>query len=131
GGSFVTIVAHSDDDLLFINPDLQPAIMLGRPVRTIVLTCDEFNGVPGSLTREQLAAQLREGARRAYAYLAQVASDWRKEAMVVAERTVEVDTLIAAPHVQLVWLNLPDGGDDLHPDALLHLWETPGYSTGT
>jgi LmbE family N-acetylglucosaminyl deacetylase len=133
GGSFVNIVAHSDDDLLFINPDLEPAIKSGLPVRTIVLTADEFNGVPGELTREQLAARLREGARRAYASLAQVTSNWRKETMVVADRVLEVDTLLAAPHVQLIWLSLPDGGDDLHSDALLRLWqpEEPPYVTDT
>lgn len=133
GASFVTIVAHSDDDLLFINPDLQPAITSGLPVRTIVLTADEFNGVDGAMTREELAAQLREGTRRAYASLAGVSatSNWRKETMVVAQRTLEVDTLIAKPQIQLYWLSLPDGGDDLHTDALLHLWENPGYTTPT
>jgi LmbE family N-acetylglucosaminyl deacetylase len=130
-GSFVTIVAHSDDDLLFINPDIQPAIASGLPVRTIVLTADEFNGVPGSLSRAQLAAQLREGTRRAYASLASVTSNWRKETMVVAERIVEVDTLIPAPRIQLVWLSLPDGGDDQHRDALLRLWQEPGSVTPT
>jgi LmbE family N-acetylglucosaminyl deacetylase len=131
GGSFVTIVAHSDDDLLFINPELQPSLKSGRPYRVIVMTCDEFNGNPPGMSREQLAGQLREGARRAYASLAGVANDWRKETLVVAGKTVEVDTLNPAPQIQSVWLNLPDGGDSLHQDALLNLWETAGYTTTT
>jgi LmbE family N-acetylglucosaminyl deacetylase len=130
GASFLTIMAHSDDDLLFVNPDLQPAIASGLPVRAVVLTADEYNGNP-PMSREQLAAQLREGTRRAYASLAGVTSNWRRETTVVAQRTVEVDTLVPAPRIQLCWLSLPDGGDDLHRDALLNLWQDSGYVTNT
>jgi LmbE family N-acetylglucosaminyl deacetylase len=128
----MTIMAHSDDDLLFVNPDLQPAIASGLPVRGVVLTCDEFNGTD-DLTPEELAAQLREGTRLAYASLAGdgVANDWNIDTIDVAERTIEVNTLVAAPQIQLYWLNLPDGGDDRYPDALLTLWQTPNDSTET
>ncbi|USX54760.1 PIG-L family deacetylase [Lentzea sp. HUAS12] len=130
GASFVNIIAHSDDDLLFINPDIQPAILSGCPVRTIILTADEFNGT-GNLTREQLSAELHKGQRNAYASLAGVASTWTRTAMVVAGKTVEVNTLDGKPNVQLVYLNLPDGGDDLHLDALTNLWNSTSYSTST
>ncbi|MFI6099265.1 PIG-L family deacetylase [Lentzea sp. NPDC051213] len=128
--SFVQIVAHSDDDLLFINPDIQPAIQSGCPVRTIVLTADEFNGTP-NLTREQLSAELHKGQRNAYAFLAGVASQWTRTAMVVAGKTVEVNTLDGKPTVQLIYVNLPDGGDDLHEDAMKKLWDSTSYSTST
>jgi LmbE family N-acetylglucosaminyl deacetylase len=125
-------MAHSDDDLLFVNPDIQPAIASGLPVRLVVLTADEFNGAPeAGLSREKLAAQLREGTRRAYASLAGVTSSWHKETIVVAQRTLEVDTLIPAPQIQLYWLSLPDGGDSLHEEALPKLWQDPGYVTDT
>lgn len=130
GASFVTIIAHSDDDLLFINPDIQPAILSGCPVRTIVLTADEFNGT-GNMTREQLSAELHKGQRNAYAALAGVPSTWTRTAMVVAGKTVEVNTLDGKPTVQLVYLNLPDGGDDLHEDATKNLWTNTSYSTST
>ncbi|MCP2241629.1 PIG-L family deacetylase [Lentzea aerocolonigenes] len=130
GASFVNIIAHSDDDLLFINPDIQPAILSGCPVRTIVLTADEFNGTD-NLTREQLSAELHKGQRNAYAALAGVASTWTRTAMVVAGKTVEVNTLDGKPTVQLVYLNLPDGGDDLHEDATKNLWTNTSYSTST
>jgi hypothetical protein len=129
-GSFVNIVAHSDDDLLFINPDIQAAIRHRLTTRTIVLTCDEWNGAPG-LSRLQLAAQLREGQRRAYASMAQVASNWKTEALSVGGMTVELNTLLTAQYVQLVYLNLPDGGDDLHPNALENLYSKPGYTVKT
>lgn len=130
GASFVNIIAHSDDDLLFINPDIQPAILSGCPVRTIILTADEFNGTD-NMTREQLSAELHKGQRNAYAALAGVPSTWTRTAMVVAGKTVEVNTLDGKPTVQLVYLNLPDGGDDLHEDATKNLWTNTSYSTST
>jgi LmbE family N-acetylglucosaminyl deacetylase len=136
-GSFVTIMAHSDDDLLFVNPDLRPAVSSGLSVRTIVLTADEYNGVPGEMSREELAATLRQGTRCAYESLSGVSggecgsTNWRIETMVVADRIIEVNTLIPVPTVQLYWLSLPDGGDDLHLDALANLWEDPDYETTT
>ncbi|MEU3645078.1 PIG-L family deacetylase [Lentzea sp. NPDC034063] len=130
GASFVNIIAHSDDDLLFINPDIQPAILSGCPVRTVILTADEFNGTD-DMTREQLSAELHKGQRNAYASLAGVASQWTRTAMVVAGKTVEVNTLDGKPTVQLIYLNLPDGGDDLHEDATKNLWTNTSYSTST
>ncbi|MET1075271.1 MAG: hypothetical protein ABWY11_21675, partial [Umezawaea sp.] len=131
GGSYLQIVAHTDDDLLFLNPDIQPSIRSGRPVRTIVLGADEFNGVDGEQTREQLAANLQEGSRQAWAVLAGQPNNWTRGTAVVAGKTIEIDTLTGAPQIQMIYLTLPDGGDDLHVDALTNLWDDPGYSTST
>ncbi|TWP47542.1 hypothetical protein FKR81_31765 [Lentzea tibetensis] len=130
GASFVQIVAHSDDDLLFINPDIQPAILSGCPVRTIILTADEFNGTD-DMSREELSAQLQSGQRAAYASLAGKPNTWSRGTMTVAGKIVGVDTLSGAPQVQLIYLGLPDAGDDLHLDALTNLWNSTSYSTDT
>nr|WP_042179738.1 PIG-L family deacetylase [Kibdelosporangium sp. MJ126-NF4]CEL14000.1 probable membrane protein [Kibdelosporangium sp. MJ126-NF4]CTQ88368.1 probable membrane protein [Kibdelosporangium sp. MJ126-NF4] len=131
-GSYVTIVAHSDDELLFINPDLQPAIDAGLPVRTIYITADQNNGYPaGGLTREDLAAQLHEGTRNGYAALTGQPRDWTIDTIVVADRIIERNTLDGAPHVQLLWINLPDGGDELHSEALMNLWNDPNFVSPT
>ena len=131
GGSFVQIVAHTDDDLLFLNPDIQPSILSGRPVRTIVLGADEYNGVDGAMTREQLAASVQEGSRSAYAVLAGKPNNWTRDTLEVAGKIVEIDTLVGAPQLQLIYLSLPDGGDDLHIDALTNLWADPSHVTDT
>ncbi|MFD4676843.1 PIG-L family deacetylase [Lentzea sp. NPDC058450] len=134
GGSFVTIVAHSDDDLLFINPDIQPSVLSGQPVRTIVLTSDQYDGSTNPpLTREQLAARLREGQRQAYAKLAGKPNNWTKASKTVATMVIEVDTLVGAPNVQLVYLNLPDGGSNQasYNQALAKLWADPNYAAPT
>ncbi|GLZ29579.1 hypothetical protein Lesp02_17690 [Lentzea sp. NBRC 105346] len=130
GGSFVNIVAHTDDDLLFLNPDMQPSILSGQPFRTIVLGADEWNGSNG-MTREQLAASVQEGSRAAYAKLAGQPNNWVRDTKEVATMIVEIDTLVGAPNVQLIYLSLPDGLDDNHLDALSKLWEDPNYVTPT
>ncbi|WP_330272426.1 PIG-L family deacetylase [Lentzea sp. NBC_00516] len=128
-GSFVTIVAHTDDDLLFINPDIQPSILSGLPVRTIVLTADQYNG-HGNMTREDLAASVQEGQRSAYATLAGKPNNWTRATKEVATMVLEIDTLVGAPNVQLVYLQLPDGGGDLpeHDKALEKLWNDPNHA---
>lgn len=131
GGSYLQIVAHTDDDLLFLNPDIQPSIQSGRPVRTIVLGADEYNGVEGEMTREQLAASVQEGSRSAWAVLAGKPNNWTRATMVVAGKTVEIDTLTGAPQIQMIYLSLPDAGDTLHTDALTELWNSTSYSTTT
>lgn len=128
GGSFVNIVAHTDDDLLFINPDIQPSIVSGLPVRTIVMTADQFEGSDDPpMTREELAASVREGQRAAYATLASKPNNWSRGTKEVATMILEVDTLVGAPNVQLIYLSLPDGGDTdpEHVMALENLWNDP------
>ncbi|MFJ8964970.1 PIG-L family deacetylase [Lentzea sp. NPDC102401] len=134
-GSFVNIVAHTDDDLLFLNPDIQPSVLSGLPVRTIVLTADQNQGF-GDMTREELAASVREGQRSAYAKLAGKPNNWNRESKQVATMFLEVDTLVGAPNVQLVYLSLPDGGDDDpnfpdHTLALQRLWNDPNFAAPT
>ncbi|MEU5897084.1 PIG-L family deacetylase [Streptomyces venezuelae] len=43
----VQIVAHPDDDLFFINPEVGQSLRSGRPLTTIYLTSGESNGVNG------------------------------------------------------------------------------------
>lgn len=132
GGSFVQIVAHTDDDLLFLNPDIQPSILSGQPVRTIVLGADENEGWDeGGWSREDLAASVQEGSRSGYAALAGKPNNWTRATKTVATMVVEIDTLVGQPNVQLIYLSLPDGGDPLHRDALKNLWLDAGYVTDT
>ncbi len=132
GGSYLTILAHSDDELIFINPDLHPSITAGLPSRTIYLTADEDNGWPEQgLTREEFAARLHGGTREAYAVLAGQPNNWIIDAITVAGKLIERNTLQGAPHVQLYWINLPDGGDPLYLRALMNMWDDPAFRSIT
>ncbi len=111
------VVAHQDDDLLFMNPDLGDDIRSGRPVVTVYLTSGESNAkdVPGYI------AQRQAGVRAAYAAMAGVADDWRGSALPVdADHSVEQYELSARPEVKLIFVNLPEDHGGSH--ALRRLW---------
>src|SRR6185312_9835461 len=94
-GSYLQIVAHSDDDLLFMNPDLSNTIRAGRPTTTVYLTAGEARYAKGSehqpaldraicraasgLSREQYVACRQDGVREAYSMMAGAsAKDWKR-----------------------------------------------------
>jgi hypothetical protein len=117
----VQIVAHQDDDLLFMNPDLQRDIRANRCVRTIYLTA-------GDAGKDRAYWSGREtGEKTAYATMAGRANFWTDSTADVQGRTVRVSTLTGTA-VSLVFLRLPDGfnGTGSAPYAfhsLQKLWE--------
>ena len=60
------VVAHPDDDLLFMNPDLRASIAAGRRVVTVVVTAGEL-GDPGN---DRYWLDRERGLLAAYAYMA-------------------------------------------------------------
>ncbi|HET9143471.1 PIG-L family deacetylase [Actinophytocola sp.] len=129
-GVFLQVVAHPDDDILFMNPDLRTALAAGLPATTVFLTAGEADRPPGSrepvsdtgcrnagLSREQYADCRARGARAAWSAMAGRPNTWTRAALTVPDgtgwsRQVDVDTLAGAgPVVNLVWVNLPDWAD--------------------
>ncbi|GAA1296260.1 PIG-L family deacetylase [Saccharothrix xinjiangensis] len=129
--SYVNVVAHPDDDILFMNPDLANSITADRPNTTVYLTSGEAtrpvgSGRPddppfdecssrGDLDREDYARCRQLGIRAAYAHMADVADEWTEE-LVEADVgdtsfTVEVHSLDERPDIMLVFLNLPEWGN--------------------
>lgn len=116
------IVAHYDDDLLFMSPDLAESIQEGRPVRTVFLTA-------GDAGKDVLYWRGREeGILEAYAAMAGVPNSWHKGEIIVSDRQVELQTLAGSSHVSLVLLRLPDGNGHGHgfpatgSESLAKLW---------
>ncbi|HEY5668072.1 MAG TPA: PIG-L family deacetylase, partial [Candidatus Saccharimonadales bacterium] len=102
--TIMNIVAHQDDDLLFINPDTLHALRSGSCLRTIYVTAgDDGNGEAYWLSREK-------GAEAAYSAMLGLNNVW-------TQRTVELPTgqflTIANPQhnqtVSLIFMRLPDG----------------------
>ncbi|PPK63744.1 PIG-L family deacetylase [Actinokineospora auranticolor] len=144
----VHVVAHQDDDILFMNPDLQNSIGAGRPVKTIFVTAGENTHEPGDqgplperdrcktardLVREEYAYCRQQGAKAAYAQMAGQADEWDHGTVRVdtGQGPVVVDeyTLRDRPEVALVFLNVPETADD-DPEvapaggqSLMRLWE--------
>lgn len=130
-GVHVQVVAHQDDDLLFMSADLAAGIEAGRPMATVYLTAGEGSVDPGpyadggtvpdpvGFDRESYAASRQAGARAAWAQLAGVPDSWSREALTIgsgsAARVVELDVLDGR-EVYLVFVGLPDWAD-AHPDT--------------
>lgn len=123
--SYVNIVAHEDDDVLFLNPDLAAPLRAGDPNVTIILTAGEADGSPftsPATSQADFAAQREDGSRAAYAAMMGLADNWTRQDIVrPTDADYEMDTLVGAPQVKLIFLNIKDGGDPNDPDNLTKL----------
>jgi len=117
----LAIVAHQDDDLLFMQPDLLDAIRAGTGVTIVYVTAGNDN-------RDLAYAQGRyAGVRVAYT-AATGAADWRCGWTSIADHAAE-HCRLAAANLSLVFLGYPDGGrHGEFASSLLALWE--GNITG-
>ncbi|WMD21795.1 PIG-L family deacetylase [Achromobacter seleniivolatilans] len=98
----LAFVAHLDDDLLFMNPDIASNIEAGGCVRVVYLTAsDAGEGEGYMLGRER-------GVRAAYAFMAHKPDVWKEDAGTVAGRHIARFTLQDNPRVQLWHLRLKD-----------------------
>ncbi|MEV8094005.1 PIG-L family deacetylase [Kitasatospora sp. NPDC085879] len=116
--SFVHVIAHPDDNLYFMNPDLDHALASGAACVTVCLTDGESDGRNvlhselGRVTRADRPAYTRariNGLTAALALLAtgDESSPWDVSLVSYLDgRTVEQHTLRAAPQVQLILLAL-------------------------
>lgn len=115
-------IAHPDDDILFMNPDLANWIEAGMPTVSVYLTSGESDLERGVY----YAADRQQGTRAAYAEMAGVDNDWTvHEVKLDARHSAELYRLRARPQIQLVWLNLPDDNNpraDGGRHALTRLW---------
>ncbi|MCU1366992.1 MAG: putative N-acetylglucosaminyl phosphatidylinositol deacetylase [Ilumatobacteraceae bacterium] len=103
-GGTMSVVAHEDDDLLFLRPDLAADITAGKCIHTVFLTAgDDGLGSSYWLARET-------GAKAAYAQMSGLANSWTETDVVVTGRTLATFHLDAAPNISLTFVRLPDGG---------------------
>ena len=117
----VQIVAHEDDDLLFMNPDIQRDVRADRCVRTVYLTAGDAGRDIGYWSARET------GEKTAYATMAGRPNTWSDAVISVPGRDVRVSRL-AGTRVELVFLRLPDGFDGRGSDrygaqSLQKLWE--------
>lgn len=112
----LVIVAHPDDDLLFIQPDLLEAVGSGNGVTTVYVTAGNASGGIDK------AAPRYAGLLQAYGAMAGDV-DWHCEHIEIHDHWMQRCRL---PHsnLSLVFVAYPDGGRlGANPDSLLHLWE--------
>lgn len=103
--TLMNIVAHEDDDLLFMSPDLLHAIDAGQCVRTVFLTA----GDAGQDAAYWLSRQ--RGSEAAYATMTGSKGSWyQKNIQVGPKQYVTVAQQNGNRHISLIFFNLPDGG---------------------
>lgn len=104
GSTTMNIVAHEDDDLLFINPDTQNALRDGHCVRTIYLTAgDAGNDNYYWLSREQ-------GSEAAYSTMLGSNALWvRRIVQIGPQQYIQVSHPEKDYRATLIFLHLPDG----------------------
>jgi LmbE family N-acetylglucosaminyl deacetylase len=113
-GDDVVIVAHQDDDLIFMQPDLLDTILRGGGLTSVYVTA----GAKDLGT----ADDRYEGLLSAYGYAAGD-SDWHCGWIELTGHIAQHCRLADRP-VSLVFLGYPDGGKDgERADSLLALWQ--------
>lgn len=137
--SVLQVVAHADDDLYFMNPDLGQSIRSGRPVTTVFFTSGEADGVNAGgnearlakaqhqANKPKFAAARQNGVRAAYAKMAtgDRTSTWKRESIrTTSGIPAELNTLADAPQIRLIWLQLHEAGAirGERPHSLHGLW---------
>ncbi len=104
GKMIVNIVAHQDDDLLFMNPDIIHELHGGECIRTVYVTA-------GDDGRNELYWLSRQtGAERAYGTMLGIQPVWTQTIVQLADKQfITLANPIGYPNVGLIFLNLPDG----------------------
>jgi LmbE family N-acetylglucosaminyl deacetylase len=112
----LVVVAHQDDDMLFMQPDLFDIVTQRRPVTVLYVTAgDAGAGLPFVMAR-------RRALQNAYGTVAGSIA-WRCGLVELADHMMLKCSLADRP-VTLVFLHYPDGGVvGEAPGSLLHLWE--------
>ncbi|MFI5100308.1 MAG: PKD domain-containing protein, partial [Actinomycetes bacterium] len=105
-GSTLDVVAHEDDDLLFLSPDLLHDVRSATCVRTVFVTAGDAGSGQGYWNARQ------NGSMAAYAEMAGVADDWTTTDAGIPGHTATLMTLDGAPRLSLVFMHLPDGNVD-------------------
>jgi LmbE family N-acetylglucosaminyl deacetylase len=112
----LVVVAHEDDDLLFMQPDVIEAVRAGKGVTNVYVTAGNGNGgVDTAETRY-------EGLRAAYGTAAG-SQNWKCGFIDITGHRAE-HCRLSDKNVSLVFLGYPDGGKEgEHATSLLHLFE--------
>ncbi|MFC1722160.1 PIG-L family deacetylase [Patescibacteria group bacterium] len=119
----VNIVAHQDDGILFLNPDILYDIQKGKCVSTVYLTAGDANQDTNYwMSRE-------EGAKNAYANMSGVSNSWSETDFFSLSHSIAVYNLDENPKISLVFMRLPDGNIDgsgfsnNNYESLQKIWE--------
>ncbi len=116
-GTLITVVAHLDDDLLFVNPGISDKLAAGWCVTTVHL-------IGGANGANFDYVKLRErGTRLAYSRMAGVPDEWIETTVDIAGKPVHQMLLKDQPRVKLLEMRMPGGGVRGGKVPLALLWD--------
>ena len=100
----VVIIAHQDDDIIFMNPDLSDSIARGECTTVVYITAGDAGN------EESYWGKREEGAKAAHANMAGISNaDWVDTQINVNNHTLNASYLASKPGHWLVFMRLPDG----------------------
>jgi LmbE family N-acetylglucosaminyl deacetylase len=123
GGVTLNIVAHQDDDLLFLSPDLLHAIQAGRTVRTIFFTAGDAGNA------QDYWSSRESGMAAAYAEMVGAPNSWTLGDAGISGHPIPLLTLSGHSNISLAFMRLPDGNVDgsgfpsTNHESLQKLWQ--------
>jgi LmbE family N-acetylglucosaminyl deacetylase len=114
----LNVVAHEDDDLLFINPSVSDDIAAGRCVVTVFVTAGDSGRPPSYWLRRE------QGAMAAYAAMSGTSASWASDTVVLAGHPIVRQRLLGT-RITLLFMRLPDAhGSASRPFGTLSaLWQ--------
>ncbi|GAA5532261.1 PIG-L family deacetylase [Deinococcus aluminii] len=127
----VYVVAHEDDDLLFMNPDISNVVRQNHCVVTVFLTAgdNEYGTQQVGIDYQQYWRDRESGERAAYARMAGVANTWTEQIYTFAGKAIRTSVLQANPRVRLMFLRLRESNSS--GVTMRKLWEGPDGQVGT
>lgn len=102
----MNIVAHEDDDILFINPATSTDVAAGKCLTTVYLTAGD-DGQSAWYWRGR-----EDGAMAAYAAMARVRNAWTRTKLHTASGQAAVTSTLNGTHIRLIFLRLPTGSPE-------------------
>lgn len=104
GPTIMNVVAHQDDDLLFMSPNLLHDVKLGHCVRTVYVTA----GDAGADSFYWLARE--RGAEAAYSTMLNSSALWIQRIVKLSDSSfITVANPKGNPRISLIFMHLPDG----------------------
>lgn len=112
------IVAHQDDDIPMLSPDLEQRVKSGTPMQTVYLT----NGNAG-LSCADYTRGREQGVKEVHALLAGVSNRWKDEERTINGKLLRFSTLVGTEHV-LIFFGFPNAPEE--NTSLEYLWRERG-----
>jgi len=124
-------VAHPDDDLFFLNPEIARTIRAGCPLHTVYLTAGD-DAVQDRVKALEYVDRREYAVRAAYASMARAADTWKQSDVPADDVRVRSFVLTGRPtgaEVRLSFLDLHDGlPHGQEPDSVLRLFDGNKHS---